>query len=102
MIINPKLLEGCIYNERIKKTKNITFYHFVEFHESLLGTFLSVPKTGLRLREIELRSCLGVSFCVHWELVLHIHKFIICIMFQQYVNAEFIRFIRPHAVLWFQ
>lgn len=63
------------------------------------GTSVSVPRT--RLRETELGSCLGVSFSVYWELVPNIHKFIICIMFQQYVNAEFIRLIRPHAVLWF-
>lgn len=66
-----------------------------------LGTSVSVPKTRLRLREIESRSCLGVSFSVYWELLLYIHKFITCIMFQPYVNAELIRFIRPHAVLWF-
>lgn len=85
-------------NKETKKT-TVTFYHFVEFHESLLGTLVSVHRT--RLRETELGSCLGVSFSVYWELVPNIHKFIICIMFQQYVNAEFIRLIRPHAVLWF-
>lgn len=49
---------------------------------------------------METRSCLGVSVSVYWESLLYIHKFIIHIMFQQYVNAEFIRLIRPHAVLW--
>lgn len=66
-----------------------------------LVTLVSVPRTRLRLREIELRSYLGGSFSVSWELILYICKFMICIMFQQYVNAEFIRLIRPHAVLWF-
>lgn len=90
-------MKRCIYREKMGKLKNKLLLGGL----SWVATLALVSVHRKKLREIELRSCLGVRFSVYWELGLYIHKFIICIMFQQYVNAEFIRLIRPHAVLWF-
>lgn len=100
-VVTSTEIVGRMYSQwRDGKTKNMLFFIiWCNFMSHYFGTLVSVHRT--RLREIAIRSCLGVSFSVYWKVVLYIHKFIICIVFQQYVNAEFIRLIRPHAVLWF-